>query len=67
MALDRNVGVTLKGLYAHCGNSYSAKNVEEVGRLRDEAISELVNLSDKLTSETGENSFSKPCGHGNLD
>ena len=55
LALDRNASVTLKGLYAHCGNSYSARSVEEVGQLRDEAIAELVNLSEKLTSETGEN------------
>ena len=62
MALDRNASVTLKGLYAHCGNSYSARSVEEVGKLRDEAIAELVNLSEKLTSETGD-SFLNPTAY----
>ena len=53
VALDRNPNVTFKGLYAHCGNSYAETTVEEVARLRDEAISDLAKLAQKLTLETG--------------
>ena len=53
LALDRNASVTFKGLYAHCGNSYAGTTVEEVGRLRDQAIADLARLAEQLTKETG--------------
>ena len=41
------------GRYAHCGNSYSGKTVEEVGLLRDQAIAKLTDLAQRVTDETG--------------
>jgi len=37
-----------QGIYAHCGNSYTAHSIAEVERVRDNSVEMMVNLADKL-------------------
>ena len=42
--------IIFQGLYAHCGNSYSSKTVNEVANARDDAIQTITRLANKLQS-----------------
>ena len=47
---DDTNNIIFQGLYAHCGNSYSAHSIEGVKEARDVAIKTISKVADKLKS-----------------
>jgi len=43
--------LVFEGLYAHCGNSYSADNLDQVNNVRSTSMDFIINLVNKLKQE----------------